>query len=37
MNGVVFQTSTMITAINAVSGEAIHAIGSSIRPSASKA
>ena len=27
MNGVVFQTSTMITAASAVSGEAVQAIG----------
>ena len=31
MNGVVFQTSTMITAASAVSGEAVQAIGWSIR------
>ena len=36
MNGVVFQTSTMITATSAVSGEAVHAIGALIRPSASR-
>ncbi len=30
MNGVVFQTSTMITAIRAVSGDAVQAIGASI-------
>ena len=35
MKGVVFQTSTMITAISAVSGEAVQAIGSAIRPIAS--
>ena len=34
MNGVVFQTSTMITASSAVSGEAVQAIGWSISPSA---
>ena len=33
MNGVVFQTSTMITAASAVSGEAVQAIGWAIRPS----
>ena len=32
MNGVVFQTSTMITAASAVSGEAVQAIGWSMRP-----
>ena len=32
MNGVVFQTSTMITAASAVSGEAVQAIGWAIRP-----
>ena len=32
MNGVVFQTSTRITARSAVSGEAVQAIGWSIRP-----
>ena len=32
MNGVVFQTSTMITAARAVSGEAVQAIGAAIRP-----
>ena len=35
MNGVVFQTSTRITASRAVSGEAVQAIGWSIRPIAS--
>ena len=32
MNGVVFQTSTRITASSAVSGDAVQAIGLSIRP-----
>ena len=32
MNGVVFQTSTMITAASAVSGEAVQAIGWSMKP-----
>jgi hypothetical protein len=32
MNGVVFQTSTAMTAARAVSGEAVQAIGSEMRP-----